>query len=83
MINYDEQAVEDFNAVIERNPKNAHAHFRRAFSLKALKKYAEAADDFERAKDLAPLDPKMVVNYKKLKGVSCIVLCEPGEEPLF
>lgn len=25
----------------------------------------------------------MVVNYKKLKGVSCIVLCEPGEEPIF
>jgi len=75
--------VDDFNSVVDRNPKNAHAHFRRAFSQKALKKYAEAADDFEKAKDLAPLDPKMVVNYKKLKGVSCIVLCEPGEEPLF
>jgi Tfp pilus assembly protein PilF len=31
------KAVEDFSAVIKRNPKNAHAHFRRAFSYKALK----------------------------------------------
>jgi len=83
MIDYHEEAVQDFTAVVDRNPKNAHAHFRRAFSLKALKRYTEAADDFEKAKDLAPLDPKMVVNYKKLKGVSCIVLCEPGEEPHF
>lgn len=37
MIDYHEKAVEDFNNVLSRNPKNAHAHFRRAFSLKALK----------------------------------------------
>ena len=37
MIDYHEEAVEDFTGVIKRNPKNAHAHFRRAFSLKALK----------------------------------------------
>jgi len=30
--------------------KNAHAYFRRAFSLKALKRFPEAADDFESAK---------------------------------
>jgi len=30
-------AVEDFSLVIKKNPKNAHAYFRRAFSLKALK----------------------------------------------
>ena len=83
MIEDHEKAVEDFSAVIKRNPKNAHAHFRRAFSLKSLKKYAEAADDFEKAKDLDPLNPKMVVNYKKLKGIQCIVLCKPGEEKIF
>jgi len=22
----------------------------------------------------------MVVNYKKLKGITCIILCKPGEE---
>lgn len=83
MIEYHEQAIKDFNLVIEQNPRNAHAYFRRAFSLKALKNYPSAADDFEKARNLAPLDPKMVINYKKLKGVSCIVLCEPGEEPIF
>jgi tetratricopeptide (TPR) repeat protein len=37
MIEMHDKAVEDFNVVIQRNPKNAHAHFRRAFSLKSLK----------------------------------------------
>mmetsp|Transcript_114957 Transcript_114957/g.159514 ORF Transcript_114957/g.159514 Transcript_114957/m.159514 type:complete len:84 (+) Transcript_114957:1649-1900(+) len=83
MIGDHEKAVLDFNVVIKRNPKNAHAHFRRAFSLKALKNYEKAADDFEKAKNLDPMNPKMVINYKKLKGVTCIVLCEPGEEKMF
>lgn len=39
-INLHEEAVEDFNLVIKMNPKNAHAHFRRAFSLKSLKKFS-------------------------------------------
>ena len=83
MIEYHEEAVGDFSTVIKKNPKNAHAYFRRAFSLKSLKRFAEAADDFEKAKELDPLNPKLVVNYKKLKGVGCIVLCEPGEEKIF
>jgi len=83
MIDYHEKAVEDFTIVIKRNPKNAHAHFRRAFSLKSLKKYDQAVNDFEMAKNLDPLEPKMVVNYKKLKDISCIVLCEPGDEKIF
>jgi tetratricopeptide (TPR) repeat protein len=37
MVEDHESAVEDFNALITKNPKNAHAHFRRAFSLKALR----------------------------------------------
>ena len=37
MIEDHEKAVEDFSLVIKKNPKNAHAYFRRAFSLKALK----------------------------------------------
>jgi hypothetical protein len=48
-----------------------------------LKFYPQAADDFERAKELDPLNPKLVVNYKKLKGITCIVLCKPGEEKEF
>jgi len=52
MINLHVEATEDFTAVIKQSPMNAHAYFRRAFSLKALKRYAEAADDFETAKNL-------------------------------
>ena len=83
MIDDHENAVKDFDLLIKKNPKNAHAHFRRAFSHKALKNYAQGAEDFEKAKELDPLNPKMVVNYKKLKNISCIVLCKPGEEKTF
>ena len=51
MIDMHQEAVNDFNVVIKKNPKNAHAYFRRAFSLKALKRYPEAAEDFESAKN--------------------------------
>lgn len=94
MIEDHASAVEDFTLLIKKNPKNAHAYFRRAFSNKALKvkmleydivlqKYQDAAEDFEKAKELDPLNPKLVVNYKKLKGITCIVLCKPGEEKEF
>jgi len=64
MIGDHEHAVQDFTFVIGKNPKNAHARFRRAFSLKALRKYNESVEDFEKAKLLDPLNPKMIVNYK-------------------
>lgn len=83
MIEEDQKAVEDFDVVIKKNSKNAHAYFRRAFSLKALKRYAEAVEDFEKARTLDPMNPALVVNYKKLKGITCIVLCEPGDEKVF
>ncbi len=83
MIEDHEKAVQDFDVVIQKNPKNAHAHFRRAFSHKLMKHFPEAAEDFEKAKNLDPLNPKMIVNYKKLKGITCIVLCKPGEEKEF
>lgn len=50
MIESHEEAVADFDVVIRKNPKNANAYFRRAFSLKALKKYNQAIEDFEKAK---------------------------------
>jgi len=50
MIDYHEKAVDDFNIVIRKNPKNANAYFRRAFSLKSLKRYNLAVEDFEKAK---------------------------------
>jgi tetratricopeptide (TPR) repeat protein len=55
--------------VIKLSPNNAHAYFRRAFSFKQLKNYAQAAEDFEKAKELDPINPLMVVNYKQLKDV--------------
>lgn len=64
MINYHELAVTDFSYVIKKNHKNAHAFFRRAFSLKALKRFPEAAEDFEKAKDLDPMNPKLIINHK-------------------
>ena len=50
MIDNHELEVTDFNLVINKNPKNAHAFFRRALSHKSLKNYTAAADDFETAK---------------------------------
>merc|ERR1711957_151871 len=71
MISLHEKAVVDFDTVVNRNARNAHAYFRRAFSLKALKRLSEAAEDFEKAKNLDPMNPQLVVNYKQLKGVTC------------
>ena len=56
----------DFDVVIKKNPKNAHAYFRRAFSLKSLKRFPESVEDFEKARILDPMNPALVVNYKKL-----------------
>ena len=83
MIEDHESALSDFGQVIKMNPKNAHAHFRRAFSYKAVKNFTLATEDFEQAKKLDPTNPKMVVNYKQLKGITCITLCKPGEEKIF
>jgi Flp pilus assembly protein TadD len=69
--------------VLTKNPKNAHGYFRRAFSLKAMKDFAQAATDFEMAKKLDPMNPHMLINHKQLKNVKCIVLCKPGEEKVF
>ena len=46
-----EKALVDFSRVLEVQPTNARAMFRRAFSFKALKMYEEAAEDFEAAKE--------------------------------
>ena len=47
-------------------PKNSHAYFGRAFAFKALKKYDEAAEDYEQAKQLDPFNPKLIINPKKI-----------------
>ncbi|CEL99774.1 unnamed protein product [Vitrella brassicaformis CCMP3155] len=73
-------ALEDFTRVLEVQPRNARALFRRAFSYKALKAYEEAADDFESAKEYEPSDPRLVVNYRQVHHVRCIVLGPAGHE---
>ena len=45
--------------------------------------YQLAVEDFEKAKHLDPMNEKLLVNYKMLKNVQCIVLCEPGNEKVF
>ena len=61
-------------------PKNSHAYFGRAFAYKALKQYDEAAEDYEKAKELDPFNPKLIINPKKIYGIKFIKLCDPGEE---
>lgn len=83
MIGDHEYALRDFNRVIDLQPTNAHAFFRRAFTYKAMKRYHDAAEDFNTARKLQPNNPALLINAKKLHGVSCIVLCRPGDEPDF
>jgi len=76
-------AITDFNAVIEHNPRNAHAFFRRGFAWKSLGDFDKAADDFETAKMLAPDNPHLVLNYSRIHDTEVVVLCAAGEETHF
>lgn len=80
MINEHKKALDDFSRVIDMQPTNARAMFRRAFSFKAEGMYDEAAEDFEAAKEFAPDDPRLVINYRKVYSVACISLGPCGHE---
>ncbi len=80
MLEQFDNAIGDFSRVIALNRGHAHAYFRRAFALKAQKMFKEAAEDFERAKELDPLNQLLVVNYKNLKEVNFVEVYEPGED---
>lgn len=73
-------ALRDFTRVLDLQPTNAHAFFRRAFSYKAMGLYSEAAEDFEAAKEFAPDDPRMIVNYRRLTSINCVSLGPCGRE---
>merc|ERR1712151_375909 len=75
-----EKALHDFSRVIDMQPTNARAMFRRAFSFKAQGLYEEAAEDFEAAKEFAPDDPRLVVNYRKVYSVPAVSLGPCGHE---
>lgn len=74
------RALDDFSKVIDMQPTNARAMFRRAFSFKAEGLYEAAAEDFEAAKEFAPDDPRLVINYRKVYDVACISLGPCGHE---
>ena len=78
-----EEAIVDFDLVIERNYKNAHAYFRRGFCHKSAGNYDRAAEDFERARALDPNNPALAINYRNIGDVECIVLVDAGREPVF
>jgi len=73
-------ALKDLNAVIDKQPENAFAFFRRGFAHKALKKYDEAAEDFMKARELSPTDPRLIINKKQIYQTKYRKLCEAGEE---
>lgn len=75
-----ERALQDFSRVIDLQPTNARAMFRRAFSFKACGQFEEAAEDFEAAKEFAPEDRRMVVNYRQVFSVGCVSLGPDGHE---
>ena len=81
-----EEALIDLNQVMEQNGKTGmgnnkiqYCYYRRGFALKALKRYEEAATDFEKAKQIDPMNPFLNVNYKQLKGVNYVPVRVPGE----
>ena len=69
-----ENALEDFNIVLEKQPKNANALFGRGFAYKNLGMFQDAANDWERAKVLDPSNPKLCINYKHVYDVNYIEL---------
>lgn len=77
---YYDEAIADFSFVLQHNPNNAHACFRRGFAHKALGNLAAAAADFETAKLLDPTNLQLVVNYRELGDTECVILCDPGQE---
>ena len=77
------ESIRDFDKVIDRCPRNAHAYFRRGFANKSIGNFERAAEDFERAKALDPTNPSLAINYRNIGDVECIILCDAGREPHF
>ncbi len=50
-------AIADFTSVLEHQPTNSRALYRRAFSYKAIEDFASSAADFETARRLEPGEP--------------------------
>ena len=79
LLDQSESALRDLNEVIKEQEKNAFAFFRRGFAHKALREYDQAAEDFMRARELAPDDPRLIINKKQIYQTKYRKLCEAGE----
>lgn len=42
--------------------------------------YEESAENFMKARELSPDDPKLILNKKQIYEMKYRKLCEPGEE---
>lgn len=42
--------------------------------------YEDSADNFMKARELSPDDPKLILNKKQIYEMKYRKLCEPGEE---
>jgi tetratricopeptide (TPR) repeat protein len=79
-----DEAVLDFNDVLDSQPAAPNALFRRGISHKALRDFAKAADDIETAKQLtARAEDRAILNlnYVGISDVEAVVLVAAGEEP--
>ena len=45
-----------------------------------LSPWFSQAEDFERAKEIDPLNPRLVLNYRKIANIRFIKICEIGSE---
>merc|ERR1712087_785790 len=83
-------AVPAYDQAISRNPLRPHYLHERAKSLQVVGEHDKALHDFSsvidmqptnaRAKEFAPDDPRLVINYRKVYSVACISLGPAGHE---
>lgn len=73
------EALHNINLALEMGFPKVFCLYRRGFALKALKRFQEAASDFETCKKLEPMNPLLNLNYKGLKDVNYAPLVVPGE----
>ena len=67
-----ERALSDFNTVLLTQPKNQNALYGRAFAYKNMEFFDEAATDWEKAREIDPTNPKLVINYRHVYDVNYI-----------
>jgi len=73
-------AIADFSVVIERQPRNSFAMFRRGLSFRVLQDYERAADDFEGARRQSPEIAAFKIHYGEMEGLTSIEVRPPGLE---